>query len=80
MPPGKNCGELLLILQLIILAALVFALARPFLPTPSIISGSVVVLLDASASMLATDVEPTRFDAAKAEVAQLINDLAGTAR
>jgi len=76
-PWQKLRRNLLLILQLIILAALVFALARPFLPTPSIISGSVVVLLDASASMLATDVAPTRFDAAKAEVAQLINDLGG---
>ena len=76
-PWQKLRRNLLLILQLIILAALVFALARPFLPTPSIISGSVVVLLDASASMLATDVEPTRFDAAKAEVAQLISDLGG---
>ena len=76
-PWQKLRRNLLLILQLIILAALVFALARPFLPTPSIISGSVVVLLDASASMLATDVEPTRFDAAKAEVARLISDLGG---
>ena len=35
----------LLILQLLILAALVLALARPFLPTNSIINGNVVVLL-----------------------------------
>ncbi|MCB9006249.1 MAG: BatA domain-containing protein [Ardenticatenaceae bacterium] len=76
-PWQKLRRNLLLILQLIILAALVFALARPFLPTPSIISGSVVVLLDASASMQATDVEPSRFAAAKAEVGQLINDLSG---
>jgi Ca-activated chloride channel homolog len=79
-PWQKLRRNLLLILQLIILAALVFALARPFLPTPSIISGSVVVLLDASASMQATDVTPTRFDAAKAEVAQLINDLSGSSQ
>lgn len=79
-PWQKLRRNLLLILQLIILAALVFALARPFLPSPSIISGSVVVLLDASASMQATDVEPTRFDAAKAEVSQLINDLSGSSQ
>ena len=47
-PWQKLRRNLLLILQLIILAALVFALARPFLPVPSIISGSVVVLLDAA--------------------------------
>ena len=79
-PWQKLRRNLLLILQLLILAALVFALARPFLPSPSIISGSVVVLLDASASMQATDIEPTRFDAAKAEVAQLINDLSGSSQ
>lgn len=79
-PWQKLRRNLLLILQLIILAALVFALARPFLPSPSIISGSVVVLLDASASMQATDIAPTRFDAAKAEVAQLINNLSGSSQ
>ncbi|MCA9986938.1 MAG: BatA domain-containing protein, partial [Anaerolineales bacterium] len=57
-PWQKLRRNLLLILQLLILALLVFALARPFLPVPSVISGSVVVLLDGSASMLATDVEP----------------------
>ncbi|MCP4417489.1 MAG: VWA domain-containing protein [Chloroflexi bacterium] len=79
-PWQKLRRNLLLILQLIILAALVFALARPFLPSTAIISGSVVVLLDASASMQANDVEPTRFDAAKVEVAQLINNLSGSSQ
>jgi Ca-activated chloride channel homolog len=69
--------NLLLFLQLVILGALVLALARPFLPVPSVVSGSVVVLLDGSASMLAFDVAPDRFSAAKAQVAELINDLGG---
>ena len=68
----------LLMLQLLILAALVLALTRPFLPVPSLVSGNVVVLLDASASMQATDVAPNRFEAAKAEVHQLINNLRGS--
>ncbi len=79
-PWQKLRRNLLLILQLLILLALVLALARPFLPVPSIVSGSIVVLLDASASMQASDVEPTRFDAAKAEIAQLINDLSGSSQ
>ena len=74
-PWQKLRRNLLLILQLLILAALVFALARPFIPVPSVFSGSVVVLLDSSASMLATDVEPSRFDVAKTEVVRLINEL-----
>jgi hypothetical protein len=69
--------NLLLLLQLLILAALVLALARPFLPVPSVVSGSIVVLLDGSASMLATDVEPNRFEAAKKQVHSLIEELGG---
>ncbi len=79
-PWQKLRRNLLLLLQLLILAALVLALARPFLPVPSVVSGSVVVLLDGSASMLATDVEPTRFAAAQAEVARLIGDLGGSSQ
>lgn len=67
--------NLLLLLQLLILFALVLALARPFLPIPLVASGNVVVLLDASASMLATDVSPSRFEAAKAEVNRWIGGL-----
>lgn len=72
--------NLLLFLQLLILLLLVLALARPFMPVPSVVSGSVVVLLDGSASMQAADVEPTRFEAAKAEARRLINDLGGSSQ
>lgn len=74
-PWQKLRRNLLLLLQLLILAALVLALARPFIPVPSVVSGSVVVLLDGSASMQATDVAPTRFAAAQAEVNRWISDL-----
>jgi len=67
--------NLLLLLQLLLLAALVIALARPFLRVPAIAAGTVVVLLDASASMNATDVEPNRFEAAKAAARQLMDGL-----
>jgi hypothetical protein len=67
--------NLLLLLQLLILLALAVALARPYLPVPSVAGGNVVVLLDGSASMLATDVAPTRFDAARAAVQGWIDDL-----
>lgn len=76
-PWQKLRRNLLLFLQLLILLALVFALARPFIPIPALASGNTVVLLDASASMQANDVEPTRFEAAKAEANQIINDLSG---
>ncbi|MCC6805355.1 MAG: BatA domain-containing protein, partial [Anaerolineae bacterium] len=48
--------NLLLLLQLIILALLVLALARPFVIVPAVSAGQIAVLLDASASMNATDV------------------------
>lgn len=77
-PWQKLRRNLLLILQLLILAALVFALARPFWPVPSIVNSSVVVLLDGSASMHATDTDQgSRFATAQEQAHQLINDLSG---
>jgi hypothetical protein len=67
--------NLLLLLQLMILLALVLALARPFIPVPSVVSGSVVVLLDGSASMWATDLQPNRFEKAREETTKIISDL-----
>ncbi|MBK9208729.1 MAG: BatA domain-containing protein [Anaerolineales bacterium] len=74
-PWQKLKRNLLLFLQLLILAALVFALARPALQTKVVASGSVIVLLDASASMNATDVTPSRFEEARKSVLALINGL-----
>src|ERR1041385_9408348 len=58
-PWQKLKRNLLLILQLLILAALVIAFARPAVQVPAVATGSVIVLLDASASMHATDVSPS---------------------
>ncbi|HLU10946.1 MAG TPA: BatA domain-containing protein, partial [Oceanobacillus sp.] len=46
--------NLLLFLQLLILAALVLGLARPYVIVPAVSAGQIAVLLDASASMNAT--------------------------
>ena len=74
-PWQKLKRNLLLILQLLILAALVTAFARPAMRVPVVASGSAIVLLDASASMNATDVSPSRFEAARNSVQELINGL-----
>ncbi len=74
-PWQKLKRNLLLFLQLLILAALVAALARPTLETKVVTSGSVIVMLDASASMNATDVKPSRFEEARKSVLTLINGL-----
>jgi Ca-activated chloride channel family protein len=65
----------LLLLQLLILAALVLALARPFTEVKTISTGRIVLLLDGSASMKATDVDPNRFEAARQIGLDLVDTL-----
>lgn len=66
----------LLLLQLLILALLVMALARPFVTVPAVATGQSVLLLDASASM--TTLEPdgrTRFAHAQSAALDIISTL-----
>ncbi len=79
-PWQKLRRNLLLFLQLLILAALSLALARPAVQTPVVASGSLIVLLDASASMNAVDVTPSRFEAARRAVQDLIARLPPASR
>jgi Ca-activated chloride channel homolog len=65
----------LLLLQLLAAAALVAAALRPALPADAALAHHTVVLVDTSASMQAKDVQPSRLDAAKREVDQLIDQL-----
>jgi hypothetical protein len=71
--------NLLLLLQLLILAAMVLALARPFITVPAVGSGQIVLLLDASASMNAADVNGgSRFDEARRQALDVVNTLSVT--
>ncbi len=74
-PWQKLRRNLLLILQLLTLALLIFALMRPFIEIPTVTTGRIVLLLDASASMNATDVPPSRFAAAQGAALELANAL-----
>lgn len=76
-PWQKLHRNILLIIQLLVLAALIFALARPVLHSSADLDGSVIVLVDVSASMTATDVPDglSRFDAAIRQADRLIDDL-----
>ncbi len=69
--------NLLLVLQLIILALLVLALARPFITVPAVTTGQIELLLDASASMKASDMPngETRFDEAKRQALGIVDTL-----
>src|SRR4029079_14755707 len=58
--------SLLLLLQLLVLIALVFALARPLVITRALASGSTVIIIDSTASMGARDEDGgSRLDKAK---------------
>jgi len=67
--------NILLLLQLLALFLSVFALARPYTEAAHTTQGHVVVLLDASASMQATDVSPSRFEVARSQAGRLIDGL-----
>jgi Ca-activated chloride channel family protein len=68
----------LLILQLILLTLAVVALSRPFFKTKAKPAELRVVILDASASMQATDESPTRFEKARSEALKWVDSLADT--
>src|SRR5215204_583808 len=67
----------LLILQILVLLLAIFALMRPYLAAEGESGRLRVAILDASASMTAKDVEPNRFEQARAEVGKLIDNLKG---
>jgi hypothetical protein len=64
-----------LLLQLVLLGLVVFALGDPRPAAGAAEGRSIVVLVDTSASMQATDVPPTRLDAAKKKVNELVQGL-----
>ncbi|MGH7967646.1 MAG: vWA domain-containing protein, partial [Limisphaerales bacterium] len=68
----------LLILQIILLALAVLALSRPYFAARMKAAQLRVVILDASASMQATDEKPSRFEAARAEALKWVDSLAGS--
>lgn len=78
-PWQKLKRNLLLFLQLLILAMMIFSLARPFITVPAISSGRTAILLDASASMNATDGSATssisRFEEAKRRALEMVNTM-----
>jgi hypothetical protein len=67
--------NLLLILQLLVAFLLVLAVIRPSLNLPGTTGRHLIVALDCSPSMKATDVSPSRFKAAKQEILQLIDSM-----
>jgi len=67
--------NLLLLLQLLAATLLVMALTRPYLPVAQDSARHIVVVLDCSASMAASDVSPSRFDEARQVAGKMADQL-----
>lgn len=75
-PWQKLRRNLLLFLQLLILALLVLALARPFITVPTVSAGKIALMIDASASMNATDTNGrARFDEAISKALEIVDNM-----
>jgi hypothetical protein len=74
-PWQKLRRSLLLLLQLLLVAILALLAARPFLERPAGLARDIVLVLDTSASMAATDVLPNRLEAAKTAAIDALRDL-----
>lgn len=67
--------NLLLLFQILILALLVLALARPFFPAKVPQGKNIILILDCSASMQSTDVSPSRFALARKEAVRMARSM-----
>ncbi len=74
-PWQKLRRSLLLLLQLLLVIALALLAARPFLERPAGLARDIVLVMDTSASMAATDVVPDRLTAAKQVAIDALKDL-----
>jgi hypothetical protein len=74
-PWQKLRRSLLLLLQLLLVLILALLAARPFLERPARLAGDIVLVVDTSASMGATDVVPNRLAAAKEAALAALRDL-----
>jgi hypothetical protein len=67
--------SLLFLLQLLLVAILALLAARPFVERPAGLARDLVLIVDTSASMAATDVKPDRLSAAKEAAIAALRDL-----
>ncbi|MFL5801760.1 MAG: vWA domain-containing protein [Roseiflexaceae bacterium] len=74
-PWQKLRRNILLLLQLLLLLLLALALARPFFSTAGITGRNLILIIDRSASMGATDAPGVRLDAARRQAIALVDQL-----
>ena len=74
-PWQKLRRSLLLLLQLLLVVILVLLAARPFVERPAGLARDIILVVDTSASMGATDVLPNRLEAAKTAAIEALREL-----
>lgn len=75
-PWQKLRKNLLLLLQILAFIFIVLTLTQPYIISDILSGGSLIIVLDSSASMQSTDVDyENRFNKAKADIRQAINNL-----
>jgi hypothetical protein len=74
-PWQKLRRSLLLLLQLLLVVILALLAARPFVERPAGLARDIVLVIDTSASMAATDVVPDRLTVAKLAAIEALRDL-----
>ena len=74
-PWQKLRRSLLLLLQLILVIVIALLAARPFVERPAGLARDIVLVIDTSASMAATDVAPNRLEAAKQAAIDALREL-----
>ncbi|MEA2544811.1 MAG: hypothetical protein QOI09_84, partial [Chloroflexota bacterium] len=74
-PWQKLRRSLLFLIQLLLVAILAFLAARPFVERPAGLARDLVLIIDTSASMAATDIAPDRLGAAKQAAIEALKDL-----
>ena len=67
--------NLLLLLQLLVLAALIAAAFRPGWQSKALVGGRYIFLIDTSASMSASDVSPNRLEESRRRIGQLLDSM-----
>lgn len=73
-------SNILMFLQLLIMALFILAIARPTSESYGIHSKDVIIIIDTSASMAATDVRPDRLGYAKVAAADFVDSLSNDSR
>lgn len=73
-PWQKLKRNLIMFFQILFILAMIFALAEPYIFSEGTAGSSIILIIDSSASMSATDTNPSRLEAAKVQAQTFVNE------